>query len=358
MKGLKVFLVITSISLLAIIVAFIFFYFIWIGKVGNPLTQTDKVQALTSILALFLGTAAALGSAIAALKVASLGLEISHQQERRDSLAFVDAKSEKCIDLFSEIALTLGDLHASVVALNAAIPVFPKEHTSKMMNEPLDETLSLRVHQLCDHISSLSALLKQVMKNETSKSCFQQTLKTFGQRCEFINQNLKNIDFDVSRHSIYSVSLNNLSDVASILDLAQRRLQQSKLGEFIQARLFANSSEIPMFNVPYDNANVRNFMFLGNLLLSITNTEKHPFFIANYGAAILHDLFFALSDGKMIASNLKQRYSSFFLGQQPFEIDFEPQNIVSFYFFDALVQANLIGELYLLIEKKGDKPTH
>ncbi len=355
MKGLKVFIQITAVSLIILIIAFIVFYLSWVGNESNPLSKPDKIQALTSILALFIGTAAALGSAIAALKVATLGLEISHQQERRDNITFVDSKIEKSIDVFSEVALTLGDIHSSAIAVNAMIPIIPKEQTKMMMEQPLDEALSLRVIQLSDNLFTLAHLLKQVMKNDLAKNCFSNALKTFHPISDSINQTLKSIDPNVSNHSVYTLSLNNLSDIASILDLAQRRLKLGNLGDLIQARLFTNSSDIPMFNLPYDNANVRNFFFLGNLILSITSKDNNPFFIANYGASILHDIFFAIPTGKIIEAVLQERYSNLFTGNQTYKVDFDPKEIASFYFQDALKQADSIGNLYLMVGKT-EKP--
>lgn len=350
MKGLRIFIFITIATLFAIIVTFILLYIGWIGKETNPLTHSDKVQALTSILALVVGTAAALGSAIAALKVASLGLEISHQQERRDNIEFVDNKIESSIDIFSEVAISIGEIFSSSIAVNSKIPHIDKTTASNKMKEKLDDELELEMTQLADNISKLSEQLKDIMKNEFSRACYYRSIKILNSKCEVLNKRLVQIDKNSSNHSVYTIEMSNLSDIASLLDLAQRRIRKGKLGELIQARLFANSTDTDIFEIPYNNANVRNFSFLGFLILSITSNER-PLFIANYGAAILHDLFYALPNGQIFVEELNSRYLKLFTDGQSYKVDFEPSEISSKYFKLALVETEKIGDLYLLTER-------
>ena len=169
MKGLRIFIFITVATLVGIILTFIILYIGWVGKENNPLMHPDKVQALTSILALVVGTAAALGSAIAALKLASLGLEISHQQERRDNVEFVDRKTESSINLFSEIAISIGEIFSSGIAVNSKIPHIDTNAASGKMNEDLSDELGHEMNQLADNISKLSEQLKNIMKKRRKK---------------------------------------------------------------------------------------------------------------------------------------------------------------------------------------------
>lgn len=349
MKGLRIFIIITIATLFAIVIAFILLYLGWVGKETNPLTHSDKVQALTSILALVVGTAAALGSAIAALKVASLGLEISHQQERRDNIEFVDNKIEGSINIFSEVAISIGEVFSSSIAVNAKIPHIDKTSASSRMNEDLNDELEVEMNQLADNISKLSEHLKDILKNEFSRACYFRSIGKLDSKCEVLNRNLIQIDSNQANHSVYTIDMSNLSDLTSLLDLAQRRIRKGKLGELIQARLFANATDIDIFDIPYNNANVRTFSFLGFLILSITS-DKSPLFIANYGAAILHDLFYGLPNGQVIVEELNARYSNLFTGQT-YTVEFEPIGIFSKYFELALVETEKIGDLYLLIQK-------
>ncbi len=351
MKGLKIFIVITITTLFSIIVTFIILYIGWIGKESNPLIHSDKVQALTSILALVVGTAAALGSAIAALKVASLGLEISHQQERRDNIEFVDNKIESSIDIFSDVAISIGEIFSSSIALNSKIPLFDKTTASSKMNEELDDELELEMNQLADNISKLSEQLKNIMKNEFSRACYYRSIQKLKTKCEAINKKLIQVDQNLSNHTVYTIDMSNLSDITSLLDLAQRRIRKGKLGELIQARIFANSADSEIFDIPYNNANVRNFSFLGFLILSITS-NKSPLFIANYGGAILHDLFYSLPSGQIFVEELNSRYLKLFSDGQTYKVDFVPSEITSKYFKLALTETEKIGDLYLLIQKK------
>ncbi len=350
MKGLKVFIVITVITILLVAFAFMMLYLGWIGNINNPLSKPDEVQTLTGILGLAIGTAAALGSAIAALKVASLGLEISQQQERRDNVEFVESKVEKSINIFSEIALVLGKIHSSAIAVDAKIPHIPNEEINLYMEKEVGPDLEVEMIQLADNILLLADLFQEVIKNDFATSCYFQALKTFNTKCGFMNHQLKSIDPDSTNHSIYTLNPENISDITSILDLGQRRIRRGKLGELISAKLYTNSADTKIFNVPYDNANVRSFFFLGNLILSVQSTDD-VYFIANYGAAILHDIFYSIPDGKIFETVLRERYSNLFTLNKNYKVSFEPKRITSKYLQKALEDADGIGDLYLLVNK-------
>jgi len=349
MKGLRIFIFITVATLVGIVLTFIILYIGWVGKEDNPLVHPDKVQALTSILALVVGTAAALGSAIAALKLASLGLEISHQQERRDNIEFVDRKIESSINLFSEIAISIGEIFASSIAVNYKIPHIDNNAVSGKMNEVPDDQLRTAMTQLADNISKLSEQLKNIMKNEFSRACYYRTINNLNSKCSFLNNKLIQIDQNTSKHSVYTIDMSNLSDITSLLDLTQRRIRNGKLGDLIQAKLLSDSE---IFNIHYNNANVRSFSFLGFLIHSAAS-ENRPLFVANYGAAILHDLFYALPSGQVFVEELNSRYLKLFSEGQSYKVDFDPAQITSGFFRSALTDTEKIGNLYLLVEKSN-----
>ena len=72
-----------SVSIIAFLVSVFIILFFVLSKspTKNPLDVSDKTQALASVLALIFGTAAAVGGAIAAIQIASLGLKITQRQE-------------------------------------------------------------------------------------------------------------------------------------------------------------------------------------------------------------------------------------------------------------------------------------
>lgn len=348
MKSLRIFIIITLITIAVIISTFIVLYIIWIGNNPNPLTHSDKVDALTGILALIIGSASALGSAVAALKVASLGLEISRQQERRDNLDFVDSKIEIATNIFSELAITLGDIYSSAVSVNNKIPHIKGNPMDYMENE-IDDSLKSEVCQLADNIKHLCLLLKQIMMNDFARSCFYHSAQNKNLKCSMLNDLLKDIDPNPSKHTIYTLDINNLSDIISILDLSQRQIITGKLGKLIDTRLKTNSADTALFNCPYNNQSVRDFFFLGNIILNITSMDQNPVFIANYGAAILHDIYSVIPDGKIMKSILLKNYPDIFILMKNYDIDFCPQNIVSRYFKDAINEADKICNTYALV---------
>ena len=75
------------------------------------------------------------------------------------------------------------------------------------------------------------------------------------------------------------------------------------------------------------------------------------YFIANYGAAILHDIFYSIPDGKIFETVLRERYSNLFTLNKNYKVSFEPKRITSKYLQKALEDADGIGDLYLLVNK-------
>lgn len=203
MNSLKTFIIITLITIAIIISTFIILYIIWIGNNSNPLIYSDKVDTLTGVLALIIGTASAMGSgAIAALKVASLGLEISRQQERRDNLEFIDSKIEIATNIFSELTIALGDVYSSAISVNNKIPHIEGDHLLECMENEIEDSLKFEVRQLADNIKHLCLLLKQIMMNDFARKCFYHSVQNKNLKCNILNDLLKKIDTDLSNHTI------------------------------------------------------------------------------------------------------------------------------------------------------------
>lgn len=122
------------------------------------------------------------------------------------------------------------------------------------------------------------------------------------------------------------------------------------MGKLIAARLETNSADSTLFNCPYDNRNVRDFFFWGNIILAITSRNHNPIFIANYGAAILHDIYCVIPDGKIMKSILLKNYPDIFILMKNYDIDFCPQDIFKY----AINEADKICNAYLLVGNKKD----
>ena len=90
--------------------------------------------------------------------------------------------------------------------------------------------------------------------------------------------------------------MNKLTDVVDVLDVVQTKLQNPTMAHLIRARLATNVGK----GLEYDNANIRSFFYMGNLILN----EVTPNYVNNVGAAILHDLFMVLPDDcKMLVNS-------------------------------------------------------
>ncbi len=355
MKGLLIFGLMTLVVGGFLLFLFMHFFVIWIGpQTANPLKTPDQVQALTALFGLFVGSAASIGGAVATLQLASLGLEISKRQEMRDDTAFIDEKASNAIKLYSELLVSIGSVFSSGVIVDMKIPSLEKEGLLEKFEEKVSEELKLEMLQLSEKVVQLIDALNNILKDDFSHYCIQQQASSFEGKLSHISRGL----IDLGMHpSEVTVSISNLSDIVALLEVASRRIDDGKLGDLVQARLFANSSNIGLFNIPYDHRNVRSFFFLGNIIFARSETESPSgkLFIASYGAAILHDLIKIIPDGTAISESLSARYP--LLHQvNKHQIYFEPANVTSRNLLSAIAEAEKIGDLYLLIsDEQEDK---
>lgn len=340
-EGTKTLIIIALIAVIVIIALFIVFYRIWIGSDRNPLTNSDKVDTLVGLLVLIIGSAATIGGAYATVKVATAALNISKQQVKYENIEFI----EKVQSIFSEIAISLGDIFASGVSV----------HVKSQSESPLDkENITIlmpiqELNNLSSNIEHLCCCLKKMLMNDLAYKCFLFSIqKNDDLKCKMLNSELKMRDTDKTHHSIYTLDLNDLSSVINVLDLSRERIMNR--GE----KGIDNANKLTLlakfFNLSYNNANVRSFFFLGNLILGdLISCNLY----ANYGAALLHDLFFVLPDDGVINEVLKNDYPDIYTMMDIKK--FSPKDKTSIYFKQALKDAEQIGNkqnnLYLS-EKK------
>jgi hypothetical protein len=349
MKGLALFGWVTLAVVGLLTFLFIVFFSIFVHSgTGNPLDPPDKVQALAALLALVFGSAAAVGGAIATIQVASLGLEISKRQELRDSTAFLDERASNSINLFSNLLVSVNEVFSSGVIVDLKIPHLESEGLIERFREQASNELKNEMIQLSEKLVNLVGAINNILRDDFANYCIQQKASIYQGKLQHISRKL--VDLGLPDYEV-SVPVQNLSDIAALIEVAGRRIDDGSLGDVIQARVFTNSSDIEIFNMKYNNRNVRSFIFLGNLIFtrSETDTPSRKMFIASYGAAILHDLVQLVPGGEFISKCLELRYPSINSQVKTHIIIFEPNNIASKNLLSAIEDVERIGDLYVLV---------
>jgi hypothetical protein len=349
MKGLYIFGWITLAVGAVLLLLFLYFFSAWvIPKEGSPLSAPDRVQALTSILALFVGSATSIGGAVATLQLASLGLDISKRQELRDNTAFIDGKVSGAIKLFSNLLVATGNVYSSGIMVDARIPVLEREGLIEKLNDKAPENLSPEMVQLAAKLQQLIEAINEILKDDFAHYCFRRQAAKYKGKLKHISDSLIELGIEPGAAT---VSIRNLSDVAAFLELASRRLDDGGLGDLIHARLYTNSADTELFNLSYNNKNVRTFFFTGNLIFCRTEIKSPSgkMFIASYGTAILHDLVKIIPNGKAISRHVSKRYSSLLHQINEYQIDFDPHDVAPSGLLSAINDAEEIGDLYMLI---------
>jgi len=319
-----------------VVVLFFIFYFFWgKSKSKNPFDNPEKTQTITSVIALFFGTAAAIGSAVATLQVASFGLEISKQQEKQNRTTYIESKTNHAISLYADVLVALSDVYTSGVSVDLGIPKIKKNFVLEKMGGELPKNLEIEVSLLTSSLKKLVVALHNLSKDEFAVYCLLEKGKHFKGKLQHLNK--KTIENGLPK-SMNDVHILFLSDIAAFLDIAQRRLATKTYSELIQARLFANATETDFFGVHYDNRNVRTFFFLGNLIFNVTPDgppSSDNLFIASYGSAIMHDLFKIIPNGDFIESCAKSHYKEI-IGESEVPYIFRSND----YHFEKLTDGN------------------
>ena len=346
MHGLKIFLLATAISVVVTVALF----FGSAALVGAPLNDAGKMQTLIGIVALVLGTSGTVAGAIATLRVAGLGLDISERQEKADAAIFLEGRHSKTVEIYSNILVELGSLYAASIVVESQVPQFDIE---KFMNhdqqqlKAMPKSLRVEIDYLCDKLDSLAQAIEKLAQDEFSLSCFAQNLLNLPQSwLDDISRQL--IDRGLSAMEA-TVSLANPLEIIALLEICRRRLKAGKLENVFTAMIAARASG--GFGLSYDNGSVRSLFFLGNLVFHrMDQSPGEELYIASYGAAIIRDLTFAIPDGGFIRSVLKDRYSYLSVAFPSLKTDFRPQNLISSSLRAAIQQAEQIGKLYFLVK--------
>lgn len=194
-EGLSLFSYITLAIVCLLTFLFMVFYLI-LSNTGtnNPLDTPDKSQTLAALFTLIFGSAAAIGGAIATIHVASLGLEISKRQqlisereeqilkrqELHDSTLFLDQKTSKAIELFSDLLFSISQVYsAGVVVYIKMLNINPKEAHNWLTNEML---------QLSDKLLILVEAINNILKDDFSNYCIQQKVLNFNGKLEHLSK--------------------------------------------------------------------------------------------------------------------------------------------------------------------------
>ena len=353
MNGLVLFAWVSVFMLISVVVIFAILFWIFAkAHARTPLDIPDKVQALASVLTLFFGTAAAIGGAIAAIQVASLGLEIAHRQEQRDSTQFIETKVTRSIDLYSNLLIALSEAYALAVFLDVNTSHITKQHIIDQMKQDTPIEVSIAMKAFAESLWALNHVIRQLIRDEFTHYCFTRSVEELESKLDHLNKKLLSLG---TEESMLTLSVTDLSDITAILDVAARRVQMDTVGNLIKAQLLTNP-DIEQFGMPYNNRNVRSFMFAGNLIFSMNDYEQknQVNYIASYGAAIFHDLLYAVPDGERITDCITDRYQEIAKQAGEQNISFNPHNISSDTLKSAVKDVESIGDLYLLI----GGPTH
>lgn len=357
MLGLATFGWVTVSVIVFLLIVFTSLFMLFVRARGrNPLNTPEKTQALATVLLLFFSTAAAAGGAIATIKVASLSVEISKRQDDLDRTRFVEAKVTRSVDYYSNLLISLSDAYASAVVVDVRmseldkIPELDKKRILQLMALDVPAELSVEMVALSDRLSALNNSISLIMRDDFAHYCWrksaEQTKQTIS-KLEHLNKALRELGVEESK---LTLSVENLSDITAIVDVAARRVRASKYGRLIRARLFANSSDIEPSVISDNNGNVRSFMFTGILIFSMSEVEGQgrPPYIASFGAAIIHDLLHSVPNGERIVKCFRERYpkvSGELLDQ---EVIFDPHNISSANLLSAIEDVEATGYLKLL----------
>ena len=351
MMGLATFGWVTVSVIVFLLLAFASLFVLFVRARGqNPLNTPEKTQALATVLSLLFGTAATAGGAIATIHVASFGLDISERQDRLESTRFIEAKVTRSIDHYSNLLIALSDVYASAVVVDVKMPELDNSRILQIIDQDVPEELSIEMVVLADRLVALNNAIGLMMRDDFSYYCFRRFAKQTNGKLAHLNKALQALGVEESK---LTLSVKNMSDIAAIVDVASRRVRAGKYGDLIQARLLVNSSDIHLFGMPYNNRNVRSFMFTGNLIFSMAELEEpgQPSYIASFGAAIFHDLLYSVPNGKRIEECVEKRYPTVFEALPIQEVFFDPDNISADNLLSAIEDVEALGDLYLLKER-------
>ncbi len=316
MRELKPFYLIALLTIAIVIISFIFSYNLYINEASKY--DHNLTTSITSIIALTIGSAAAIGSAVATLKVASLGLKISEQQERRDKLQFFDDRTNNSIDIFSNIAISLNDLYSTVsfVYSQVLLIVFDlmtqqkQNLNAEIITNELYNKFELERKLLNKQLMILSENLKALQKDDFALKCFEESVQRNKQVLPILYKKAHEKYPDYEWGDMYKMDITMLSVVKSFINKAFFKSKDDFYKTITLTYLRFLSSQESDSELFHKTSVLR---FLGNSLLTVyPNRKENVVVTLNYGAFVFVDLINVLPDGKIIDDVLSKNYSDFF----------------------------------------------
>jgi hypothetical protein len=316
-------------------------------------TKSSEIQGLSAFLTLLFATAAAIGGAVATLRLANLGLSISEQQDARESIRFLEDRAREAIELYSRVIISASDVFAAGVRLDLSLPQFKPEEVAAQLQASVPDGVRAEYDNLSDHFSSLAENLRALARNDFAAYVVTQKGKGFHGELHEICTRLKQLGIPETE---IDLRIHDLVDIAALLDVAAARLKEGRWSSVITARLTTNAAGIGKFARNYDNRNVRSFFFVGNILFARVEEGSGGLrFVASFGSAILRDLVLLQPNGCEIRNAQAARYSSIWPGTKGLIIEFDPANVLARTLASAIAEGEKLGRqmgsLYLLEAK-------
>jgi len=291
--------------------------------------EPEFLSAFGALLGVVFGTAAAIGGAVATVRLASLALAVSQRQDLRDARTFMEDRVTKALDVLADVAVGVSSVVAAAVDVDAKLtkvladPKIAGDHSRLLQAADQNTSGELRatVITFTRALRRLSDSLRAIQMNTIARRCYLCAQDTHG-ALQQISGELRSIGIPDSE----MLSSDDISSIVQLVDLAAQRLEDPALGWLLRARL---ETTLPLTqpDLAYDHASLQSLMFAGNLLLA--RTDKEPSVYAALGAAMLRDTFRRLPSATVVREILRELYSEPGLDAaiQRTVIDFNPAEI-------------------------------
>jgi hypothetical protein len=293
-----------------------------LGKPARIAQTPDFYAAMFGALGLIFGSSAAIGGAVATVRLAGAAVVISEDQRRRDVHDFLERRVDAVIEIFVGVLVAMAELFVEAVQLDARLreEITSNQVAAAKVGSPMSPEVRAAAKGLLVALANLRMNLQRVQRHTLAAQCFRAMLPKPDSSLVVLAGQLQAHGFSALESEI---SHTDITSLAQFIMSAEDRLATDEYTPYISASLAAAKANA-------NDASLRIIVFAGDLVYALTGpsrTDVSKFVVASLGAAMLFDIYRSVPDEAELRRQVSLAYPELRTDVDRMPVSFRPADI-------------------------------